>query len=135
MIPLPEHPPLYRYLTDENIGQSVVIAIFQLGREVTKSRTVSPGASDQVLEQVATEQGWILVTHDRDFQYSASKKSLRALRESAPTIRLTQSSDSAAWITQAIPLIESQIVLAKEHGLSIRTVRIKEGVINVEFAF
>jgi hypothetical protein len=124
-----------RYLTDENIRQSVVLALRELGCDVTESRTVSPGAPDQVLEQLAADQGFVLMTHDRDFKYSASKKTRRELREAATTVQLLPLPNFETWLPVVIPIIESQLTWAEANDVPVRVIRVKDRVVNVELAF
>ena len=124
-----------RYLTDENIRQTLVVALRELGCDVTESRTVSPGAPDIVLEQVAADEGFVLITHDRDFKYNASKKTRRELRASAPTVQLVPLPGLESWLPVVIPIIEGQLAWAQEHEVAVRVIRVKDGVVNVELAF
>lgn len=124
-----------RYLTDENIRQSVVLALRDLGCDVTESRTISPGAPDKVLEQVAADEGFVLITHDRDFKYSASKKTQAELRAAAPTVELRPLPDFETWLPVVLPIIEGQLAWAAERGVPIRVIRVKAGVVNVELTF
>ena len=67
-----------RFLADENLAQSAVDALRNLGHDVTWVRSDAPGASDeQVLARAAAESR-VLVTADKDFGELAFRWALPA---------------------------------------------------------
>lgn len=58
-----------RFLLDENVQRSVAVVLRERGHEVIESRSVlGTQAPDQVLRWLASEQGLIVISHDRDFR-------------------------------------------------------------------
>jgi predicted nuclease of predicted toxin-antitoxin system len=55
------------FVADENVETEVVAALRGLGHEVTHAAETDAGQADDSLLGKATEQGRVLVTHDKDF--------------------------------------------------------------------
>ncbi|MCA9834023.1 MAG: DUF5615 family PIN-like protein [Thermomicrobiales bacterium] len=123
------------YLLDENLPASVGQMLTRHGREIIDSRTVAPGAKDEVLVQLASEQGWIVVTQDRDIKLRARVTDMEEILEHAPSIRIVAPKDqtfSYAVLEIALMRVETLISFAKEHRYPIRIIRVKDGSINLE---
>ena len=106
------------------------------GLDVLESREVSPGAADILLEKIASEQAWVLLTQDRDFKANASRRSTTTLRSAAPTVLIRPvQGQIVTWLIAALPIIERHLDLAREERWPLRIIRVKTGVVNVEIAF
>lgn len=126
------------YLLDENLPyHSVTSTLDRLGRSYHDSRVVAPSATDQVLTQLASENGWVILTQDRDFKVRANVRDMEELREFAPAIRLFSKHDQtliAPILEGSLQKLESIIGFVEENNLPIRVIRVKDGQINVEVA-
>lgn len=59
-----------RFLTDENVATSVVLALRQAGYDVVDVKERGWfGQSDKVLTRFAAQDNRIILTHDKDFLY------------------------------------------------------------------
>lgn len=128
-------PQPFVYLLDENLPTSVGQMLMRHGRKIVDSRSVAPGAKDEVLVQLASEQGWIVVTQDRDIKLRARVTDMEKILDHAPSIRIVAPKDqtfSHAVLEIALMRIESLISFAKDRQYPIRIIRVKEGSINLE---
>lgn len=58
----------FRYMTDANMPRSVVLALRTLNRNIMESRqAMPPNAKDQAIARLAAENGYVLISYDRDF--------------------------------------------------------------------
>lgn len=57
-----------RFLADENISRLVVERLLAAGFDVASVAATNPGASDNDVLAVASAEGRILITEDRDFR-------------------------------------------------------------------
>jgi predicted nuclease of predicted toxin-antitoxin system len=67
-----------RFLADENLAQSAVDALRNLGHDVAWVRSDSPGASDEHVLARAAAESRVLVTADKDFGELAFRRAAPA---------------------------------------------------------
>ncbi|MCO5215908.1 MAG: DUF5615 family PIN-like protein [Thermomicrobiales bacterium] len=133
---MPSQQP-FIYLLDENLPTSVGRMLARLGRKTVDSRSVAPGAKDEVLVQLASEQGWVVITQDRDIKLRTRVSDVEEILEYAPSIRVVAPKDqtlSFAVLEVALNRIEVLISFVEERRYPIRIIRVKEGSINLELA-
>lgn len=125
------------YLLDENLPASVAHMLTRMDREIVDSRSVAPGARDEILVQLASEQGWVVVTQDRDIKLRSKVSDVVELPRHAPSIRIVAPKDqtlSYAILELALLRVETLITFAEDQRYPIRIIRVKEGSINLELA-
>ncbi len=60
-----------KFLADENIDRQIVAALRQSGHDVTYVAELDPGITDDQVLDIATREGLLLLTADKDFVQAA----------------------------------------------------------------
>ncbi len=127
-----------RFLLDENVQRSVAVVLRERGHEVIESRSVlGTQAPDQVLRWLASEQGLIVVSHDRDFSKwdpadipEGTRRQMRAL---AGRIWLrVKEPQGAAYMRRCIAAFEQEHEAAMGTGSRLVRFTIKSNSYEIE---
>jgi predicted nuclease of predicted toxin-antitoxin system len=98
------------FFTDQNVPDSVGLALIQAGHDVVRLRDVMDVTTvDPVIAAACAQNGHVLISHDGDFKQIA-KRLLITQRDYRTLLHRIQmrcpEPDSAARIIDALPLIE-----------------------------
>jgi predicted nuclease of predicted toxin-antitoxin system len=123
-------------LLDQNVANSVAAVFREFGHTVQLVREILPADSpDPLIAAVAEIDGYVLVSHDRDFETIAPRipKGSRARFRKLSRISLECSeSQAAARVKQSIKYIELAYATAALTGRSMRVAVLKTSVKVIE---
>lgn len=127
--------PRFRYLIDENVSSSAIAVLKEFGLEVLESREViGTQAPDKILEWIAFEHDFILVSRDRDFKAIIKGVNAREIRRTARTILLRGDEvREGSRLRQCLPLIERFFSDASDSGISIEYIQVMDDDLNVKY--
>ena len=110
--------PVLRLLLDQNVPDSVAAVFIEYGHEVHLLREVLlPDSPDPIVAAVSEENGWILVSCDKDFRSIAPRvpKGMRTRFRGLSRISLDCNEPQAAQrVRAAISLVEIEYQIAME---------------------
>jgi predicted nuclease of predicted toxin-antitoxin system len=101
-----------RFFTDQNVPESVALALESAGYEVTRLREkIATNTPDPLVAAVAEANGAVLVTMDRDFKALVKRASIgqqRYRKLSLLRFEKCRESQAAARLASAMSLIEHE---------------------------